>query len=383
MLKELQVDSDSRAITGAVEQSECSSVPPESALRVPRKPSILAKVAMFALALAVAAGAVWYWLSQPSLAPDPTHGDSSAAAATPEVKAPRTFNLTVITTDGAIHDIQCVKVESENDLDLPSFGFSNDDLASMVILTDAERPREEQMFIRREVLESRKQTYHALILPMGSIDRIAAVGTTIRSPEREDIQPDYGNHYYSEVSIRMRDGEILRAITSENLKHDFANSGPHEFLVNGTEDLHGFGKAAFNNRLGDGEIKEIKFLQLPPTAITTKSPLAAVVTEVGGRTTRLSDLRFEGGAALTFTRTGSTVRLMPSDIRSIELHEGLYDGNANAIAPGRIAASVLLNNGAQQDFEWETVALVGKTTGGWFEWIPGAAIRTIDFAAAK
>ena len=316
-----------------------------------------------------------------STAPETTHGDSSAAAK-PEVKAPRDFKLTVITTDGATHDILGAEVKSENDLDLQSFGFSNNDLASMVILTNAESPREERMFIRREVLESRKETYHALILPMSAIDRIAAVGTTIRSPEREDIQPAYGNRYYSEVSVTTRDGEVLRAITSENLKHNIV-SGPHELLVNGTEDLHDFGKAAFTSRLGDGEIKEIRFPPLPPVAVATKSPLTAVITEVGGRSARLSDLRFEGGTALTFTRTGSTVRLMPSDIRRIELHGGLYDGNTNAIAPDRLAATVVLNSGAQQDFEWKTAALVGRTTGGWYEWIPGAAIRTIDFDAAK
>ena len=44
---------------------------------------------------------------------------------------------------------------------------------------------------------------------------------------------------------------------------------------------------------------------------------------------------------------------------------------------------MLLNGGAQQDFEWKTAALVGKTTGGWYEWIPGAALKTIDFGAAR
>jgi hypothetical protein len=316
-----------------------------------------------------------------STAPEPTRRDSSAATK-PGVNAPRDFNLTVITTDGATHDILGAKVKSENDLDLPSFGFSKDELASMVILTDAERPREERLFIRREVLESRKETYHALLLPMSAIDRITAAGTTIRSPEREDVLLDYGFRYYGEVSVTMRDGEALRAMTSENLRHNIA-SGAHDLIVNGTEDLHGFGKADFTNSIGDGEIKEIKFPPLPPAAIAAKSQLAAVITEVGGRTTRLSDLRFEGGTALTFTRTGSTVRLTPSDIRKIELHEGLYDGNTNAIAPDRIAASVLLNGGAQQDFEWKTAALVGKTTGGWYEWIPGAALKTIDFGAAR
>ena len=356
---------------------------PKPALPVtPRNMSLFVKVVALGLVLVVVAGAVWYRLSQRPTASESAEGHGNVVAK-PEVKTPHDLNLAVITSDGATHDIHGVQLTSENDLNLPSYGFSTEDLTSIVILTDAERPREEQLFIRREILESHRQTYHALILPMSTIDRIAATGKTIRSPEREDIQPDYGNHYYSEVSVTMRNGEVLRAITSQNLKHDFASSGPHELLVNGTEDLHDFGKAAFTDRLGDGDLKEIKFPPLPPAAIATKSAFAAVITEVGGRTTRLSDLRFEGGTTLIFIHTGSTVQLNPSSICKIELHQGLYDGNTNAIAPDRIAASVLLNSGAQQDFEWKTAALVGRTTGGWYEWIPGAAIKTVDFGAAR
>ena len=189
--------------------------------------------------------------------------------------------------------------------------------------------------------------------------------------------------YYSQITVTLRGGEVIRAVASQNLKHHIAHATNHDVQVTGTEDLHEFGKAAFTNSLGDGDVKEIQLPPLPPVAIATKSALAAVITEVGGRTTRLSDLRIGAGTTLTFTRTGATVQLMPSAIRRIDLRQGLYDGNRNAIAPDKIAASVRLNSGAEQDFEWKTEALVGKTTGGWYEWIPGAAIKTIEFSSAK
>jgi hypothetical protein len=292
--------------------------------------------------------------------------------------------LTVITTDGANHEIRNAELTSETDLKLPSWGFSDQEVKSFVVLTDAERPREEQLFIRREVLESRKQTYHALILPMSLIGSIAATGVTIRSPEREDeVGFDYAWHYYSEVLVRLTNADTLRAIASQNLKHNFARPGPHELMVAGTEDLQGFGKAAFNNWLGDGSIKEIKFPSLPPMPIAAKSTLAAVVTEVGGRRATLFDLRLQGGNTLPLAKTGSTVEVNASDIRRIDLHQGLYDGNTNPIEPERIAVSVTLNTGAQQDFEWKTTALIGRSAGGWYEWIPGAALRSIDFGAVK
>jgi hypothetical protein len=282
------------------------------------------------------------------------------------------IQLTVITSDGVTHEIQNVEITSERDLNLPSWGFSEEELDSLVVLTDAERPWEDPHWINREALQSMGQTYHALILPVSAIERIATTGTTIRNRE-SDYSPV---RYYRPVSVTMRNGAVLRAITSQNSAHNWANSGAHEFLVKGTEDLHDFGKADFENRLGDGDIniKEIRFPPLAPTVVATKTALTAVITEVGGRVTRLSDLRLEGGNVLRFTRTGSTVKLVPSDVRKIELHRGIYGGSTY---------SVLLNSGAQQDFEWLTPAVVGKTPGGWYEWIPGAAIRTIDFAAAK
>jgi hypothetical protein len=350
----------------------------------------LPRLAVVGFALAVIAGVVWYRSSGTEQSPVVTR-PPTAAVAKPEVPtadptpppAP-TLNLTIITTDGVTHEIHNAELTSETDLKLPSWGFSVQEITSFVVLTDAERPREEHDFIRREVLESRKQTYHTLIVPMSLIESIAATGATIRSPEREDeVGFDYAWHYYSEVLVRLKNSEQLQAITSQNLKHNFARPGPHELMIAGTEDLHDFGKAAFSNWLGDGSVKEIKFPSMIPTAVAVKSSLAAVITEVGGRRTTLSDLRLEGGNTLPLTKTGSTVDVNTSDIRKIELHQGLYDGNTNAIAPGRIAVSVLLNSGSQQDFEWKTTALIGRDPGGWYEWIPGAALGTIDFGAAK
>jgi hypothetical protein len=307
---------------------------------------------------------------------------TSAAPSKSEFVPAPDLKLTIITNDGVTHEIQNAKLTSETDLDLSSWGFSREEINSFVVLTNAERPREEQLFIRREILETMKETYHAVILPMNSIETIAATGRTIRSQEREDVNESYSLRYYSAVLVKMKNGEVLKAITSQNQKHNI-NSASHEMLVKGFEDLHDFGKADFINSLGDGDIKEIKFPALAPIAIASKSPFSAVITEVGGGVTKLSDLRLGEGDTLTFIRTGSTVKLNASSIRRIELHSGLYDGNTNAIAPDRIGATVHLNSGSQQEFDWKTTAVIGKTAGGWYMWIPGAAIRTIDFVVTQ
>jgi hypothetical protein len=54
------------------------------------------------------------------------------------------------------------------------------------------------------------------------------------------------------------------------------------------------------------------------------------------------------------------VKLNPADIRRIELLHKVDDGNTNPIAPGTIASSVLLNSGAQQNFDWQTAAFMER-----------------------
>jgi hypothetical protein len=302
----------------------------------------------------------------------PSGGDSS-----PRVQEPKTIidgPVNVVTSDGITHSLSGATISCGDfgDPDPTSAAFSSTESQKLWLRTAADQPLWHPERIEREVLRKKGLSYYWMMLPVGAIRRIVAGPIKAYPNAYVDPAKRAGSTQYIELSVFLT--------TQKDAVRVWAGDDTCE--VKGTEDLREFGKAEFRNKLtGSKGIREVVFASSMRDTMAATTSHTAIVTEVGGKTHELSDFRMQGNV-VQLERSGTKLQLNLASVHRIELHDGLQETDVWGFpVTERLAVSVLLNSGAQQDFTWHAVGVVGRSATGWYEWIPGLAIKTIELTS--